>query len=215
MNLYRLKINGTPFNPDSGYSDSELNGNTPYVFADVSPDENIYDDITTVENIWNSNLLDWARRRDETVGPFYAIASANLSTYGNLNSEQKLIGAKYFLVPYSLRVSNGVVTEQEDKDNWLFLLQETKESRINCVESMRLYVGQYIRLGTLTLAQTQDFFKDVFELINWFEQANLPDFKQWLTNEVASPYENSGFAQKAYYSNALRDELMEIYNGKY
>ena len=72
-----------------------------------------------------------------------------------------------------------------------------------------------MRLGSITLAQTQDFYTHVYEFIIWFNQAKKPDFKQWLTNEVGSPYENNGFAQTAYYSVQMKDDLMLIYNGNY
>jgi hypothetical protein len=176
-----------------------------------------YTDCTDDMLSWDSSIhiLDWSRRRDNIAVAFYSIASSNLSTYGNLTAPQKLIGAKYFLVPYSLRVTNGIVTEDEDLINWAYLLEQTKISRKDCVEAMRKHVGQYIRVGTLTLAHTQLFFKDVVDYINWFEQSNAPDFKQWITNEVGSAYENAGFAETSYYNATLKDELLDIYNGNY
>jgi hypothetical protein len=174
--------------------------------------DNDYEDISSMENWDFVDVLDWSRRRDQINPLFYAIANANLTTYGNLTDAQKLIGAKYFFVPYSLRVSNGIVTEQQDLDNWYLLLNETKESRLSCIEAMRKHVGQYIRTSLLTLAQTQSFYKDLYQYIDWFQQANAPDFKQWIFGLV--PYAGI-FASKDYYSTNLQNELIDIYNGNY
>jgi hypothetical protein len=112
-------------------------------------------------------------------------------------------------------VTNGTVTDAEDKSNWLNILSKSKESRLVCIEAMRVHVGELIRTGGLTLVQTQQFFKDVRIMITNFEQANDPDFKLWLTNEVGSAYELDGFAQKTYYSTQLGADLLAIYNGAY
>ena len=130
-----------------------------------------------------------------------------------MSAEKKLIACKYFLIPYSVRIQ--LISDSDDSENWDYLLHQTKLSRQSCVESMRIKTGQYMRLGLLTLAQTQTFYKEVFQYINWFNDANAPDFKQWLTNEVGSPYENNGFEDKSYYLAQLQTDLLEIYNGNY
>ena len=195
--------------------DNSLLVDAPVKVFETTVDDVNYEDISSMENWDNSDVLDWARRRNEISPLFYAIANTDLSTYSNLTASEKLIGAQYFFAPYSLRVTNSIVTETEDLENWDFLLTQSKENRERVVEYMRHQTGQYVRTEVLTLAQTQDFFKDVFELSNWFIEANIPDFKQWLTNEVGSIYETAGFAEKAYYSSGLKDELIDIYNGKY
>ena len=113
------------------------------------------------------------------------------------------------------QVRTQIISDTQDAINWDFLLTKTKESRMACVEAMRIKVGQYMRLGTITLEQTQDFYTSVYQLIIWFDQTNKPDFKQWISNEVGSPYELNGFAQKPYYTEQIKDDLMEIYNGNY
>jgi len=172
-----------------------------------------YENITSIENWDSSNFMDWARRRDEILPLFYAESGSQLENFTNMSIEKKMIGCKYFLIPYNIRMM--LISDQQDMINWDFLLKQTKLSRESCVEAMRVKVGQYMRLGTLTLVQTQLFYKDVFEYINWFEDANAPDFKQWLTNEVGSAYENNGFEQASYYSPQLKTDLMDIYNGNY
>ena len=195
----------------------EINEAIPAIaFSENAPSADFIDKSDDIE-LWDSvtSIMDWSRRRDKILPLFYAIASVDLSTYGNLTAAQKLIGAKYFLAPYSLRVTNGIVTEDEDKANWQYLLTETKKSRLSCIEAMRLLVGDKIRIGGLTLSQTQQFYVDVYQFVIWFEQCNMPDLKQWTTNEVGSAYENNGFAEKSYFTTGLRDELMDIYNDNY
>lgn len=183
----------------------------PIVYGDVLPVG--YEDITSMITWDASNHLDWSRRRDEISTLFYAEAGAQLQNFANMSAAKKLLACKYFLIPYNIRLQ--IISEETDMEHWAELLQYTKESRQTCVEAMRKHVGQYIRTGDLTLAQTQAFFKDVRVHIQLFNDTNAPDFKQWLTNEVGSPYENDGFAQKSYFSSGLLAELLDIYNGNY
>jgi len=218
MRLTAYILSGQTLGVDlTGWIDSDLNGNPPFIvlFNSGSTVPSGYTDISSIEH-WDSiPVLDWARRRDGISPLFYEIAGVNLSNYSALTTTQKIIGAQYFFVPYSLRVTNGIVTEEQDIENWSFLLSETKVSRENCVEAMRKHVGQYIRTGLLTLAQTQQFYKDTRVFIQWFNEVNLYDLIQWISNTPGSPYENDGFAQQTYFNANLRDELIEIYNGDY
>ena len=212
MKLFTYIINGTPLNEMNSYLIDELNGNQPYLASTYSSIDG-YQDISSIENWDKSTLMDWSRRRDEILPLFYAESGAQLQNFAGLSIEKKIIGCKYFLIPYNIRTM--LISDEQDAINWSYLLERTKESRMLCVESMRLRTGQYMRTNQLTLEQTQLFYKDVFEYINWFEDANAPDFKQWLTNEVGSPYENSGFEQASYYISQLEVDLMDIYNGNY
>ena len=193
--------------------DNSLFLKQPYKLFTSTIDDSDYEDISSIEKWDNSNLLDWARRRDEIVPLFYGEAGQSLENFAGMSIEKKLIACKYFLIPYAIRMQ--LITDTEDAENWDFLLGQTKSSRISCVEAMRIKVGQYMRLGSISLADTQDFYKSVYEYIIWFDDCNAPDFKQWLTNEVGSPYENTGFEQKSYFDSNMRDDLMDIYNGNY
>jgi hypothetical protein len=169
----------------------------------------------TIEEWYASDTLDWSRRRNAIKPLFYGIANTDLSNYNNLNDAEKLIGAKCFFAPYSLRVDNGVVTEAEDILNWDVVLIETKESRLKCVESMRLYVGQLIRVSEFTLTNTQTFFDVVSVYMTLFMETNNPSFKQWLTNKVGTNFEFKGFKNTSYWSQEVEDGLLSIYNGNY
>jgi len=186
----------------------ELNPN--YVVSEIL-DNNLFNDISTISGWWNSDVLDWGRRRMMIKPLFYAKAGMDLSNYGTLTDEEKLIGASCFFTPYNLRTA--IWTEQYDKIAWKALLEQTMISRKATIEAMRKHIADAIRLRALTLVQTQLFDKDTSDMIAWYERSDAQDFKQWLTNEVGSVYENDGFAQKVYYTLALKQELQTIYNG--
>jgi len=180
----------------------------------TSDKENTLNNIVS-NHIANSeyNKLDWARRRDVILPLFYLEAGSQLQNFSGLPINRKIMSCNFFLIPYSIRVQ--IISNEQDAKNWVFLLEETKQSRADCVEAMRKHVGQYIRIGGLTLFQTQQFYKDTMVYIQWFSESNLPDLKQWISNEPSSLYETNGFAQASYYDSTLRDELMAIYNGNY
>lgn len=182
------------------------------LFASTIDDVN-YEDYSSMETWDKSTFLDWSRRRDEIVPLFYAEAGQSLENFAGMSNAKKLIACKYFLIPYVLRTQ--IIADAEDAENWDYLLHQTKLSRYACVEAMRVKVGQYMRLGILTLADTQHFYTQVYEFIIRFNEANSPDFKQWLFNEVGSAYENAGFAQMTYFNTQMRDDLLDIYNGNY
>jgi len=190
-----------------------LFSDVPYKIFKTTVDDVNYEDISTMETWDKSNLLDWYRRRTEISTLFYAEAGAGLETFAGMSAERKLLACKYFLIPYGLRMT--FVTDAEDEAAWDLLLKLAAESRNDLIEAMRIKVGQYMRIGTLTLAQTQEFFKDVNLMIEWYIKSNSPDFKQWLNNEVGSPYELAGFAETSYYVSQVKDDLVEIYNGAY
>jgi hypothetical protein len=174
-------------------------------------DLNLYDDVSTIEGWYGSNVLDWGRRRLQIKPLFYAKAGADLSNFATLTDAEKQIGAECFFIPLVMRLQFW--SSDEDKVHWGNLLARTKESRVATIETMRKRVGDRIRTGELTLLQTQMFDKDSSAMISWYERSDARDFYQWLTNEVGSAYETDGFAEKTYYSQALKDELLTIYNG--
>lgn len=217
LNLVITKIYDEDITDGSiSYSDANKDDNLHFDFYEIlSNDQELI--LTNIINNHICNLqympLDWARRRDVILPQFYAEVGNQLQNFSSLSMNKKLRACDFFLVPYEVRTM--LISDEKDSKNWEFLLKRTKESRKECIESMRLRTGEYMRTGQLTLLQTQLFYKDVFEYINWFEDANAPDFKQWLTNEVGSPYENNGFEQASYYTLQLKTDLMSIYNGNY
>ena len=202
------------YNPATqNMDDGSLLIDVPFKLFSTTITDSNYEDYSSMEHWDASNFLDWSRRRDEIAALFYAEAGAQLQNFAGMSTAKKILACKYFLIPYNIRLQ--IVDNETDMENWATLLEYTKQSRQACIEAMRKHVGQYIRTGDLSLAETQSFFKDVRVHIQLFNDTNAPDFKQWLTNEVGSPYENDGFAQKSYFSSGLLAELLDIYNGNY
>lgn len=117
MKLGSLIIDEESFDENKSYQQGQI---TLPVYQIKDTLDSDYEDVSSIESWDTSILLDWSRRRDEIIPLFYAKAGYDLSNYSSLTSEEKLLGAKYFLVPYGLRVTNGIVTENEDKTNWVF-----------------------------------------------------------------------------------------------
>lgn len=169
----------------------------------------------TMEEWDVSLLLDWSRRRDKIKPLFYNLAGSRLVNYESLTLTEKLIGAKYFLVGYALRVGNGLVTPEQDKINSDILAEKTKQSRIACSEAMRVFICDSMFKEFISLTNTQKFLRDVVLIRNLFIDSNDPSFRQWLTSERGSDYEFKGFKFSSYWSQFLEDGLINIYNGAY
>jgi hypothetical protein len=177
-------------------------------------------------DLYGMQVMDYIFVRDNINNLLFPICNPNypptidFSGWNNLTAAQKEIMARYVLAPYALRLT--IYTDQEDKNHWQSLIQVTQglqnnnylfTGRAMIIEKMRSCVADKVRIETFSMAESQIFFKDVFDFTEWYIRAACPDFKQWLTNEIGSPYENDGFAQKSYYSEALKNSLMDIYNG--
>lgn len=172
-------------------------------------------------------VVDYLFYRDHINNILFPICNPNypptidFSGWSNLTATQKEIMARYVLCPYALRLT--IYSDAEDEQNWFLLIQITQgldnqnnpfTGRALLIENMRKLVANKVRKEEMTMATSQEFFKDVFDMTEWYIRAAAPDFKQWITNEAGSPYENAGFAQESYYTVALKDELMFIYNGE-
>ena len=78
---------------------------------------------------------------------------------------------------------------------------------------MRKRVSDELRKETLTKYDTDDFWDATHIIFNEYIDANGAKFKDWLSNTEGSDYENNGFAQKEYFTEELRDDLLNIYKG--
>lgn len=171
-------------------------------------------------DIYGLRVLDLDRYRYEMKTPFYILAGSQLENWATLSNEIKLIAAKYFFIPYGLRLT--VVSDDQDAKNWDWLIEETQgtpvdiyRGRAKTFDEMRKRVAHWVRKEQMTMESSQQMLKDVGQMADWFIRSNAPDFKQWITNEVGTAYENNGFSQKSYYNLDLKNELYSIYNGDY
>jgi len=163
------------------------------------------------------NYLTW---RKQIGGLIVAIVQPDYSNWAGLNAAEKAIATEMILAPYALRTT--IVNDQTDGINWNNLIITSQGTpvlkytgRAQVVEKMREAVGNELRVETISKDDVDGFYKATQEHLGSYTAANTPDFKQWLTNEVGSPYENAGFEQETYWSQAREDYLLEIYNGNY
>jgi hypothetical protein len=198
------------------------------VLQDSDPAPSGYTEKTSIE--------DWYKYGNEVLGAFFGfnyltwrteifnliigIVGNDYTNWNNLNNEQKSIAIDLILAPYSLRVPT--ISDEQDLKNWNELIVISQglpvskyEGRAKIIEKMREAVSNELRTETMSKEDADLFYKDTFDLISYFQASNSPDFKQWLTNEVGTPYENNGFAQKIYYSITRKNYLLSIYQGNY
>lgn len=197
--------------PAAIYQESQPEGD----WSDMSSDAVSWD-------LYGHYVIDYLFYRDKISTILFIKANPNYPTidfsgfFSVLTDAERMLMCKYILAPYALRTM--VVSETQDYANWELLLQITQGTepinvpytgRALLIEKMRKLVAHKVRKEQMGMANSQQFFKDVFHFTEWYIRAACPDFKLWITN--AAPYDTDGFDQKAYYSETLRDELMDIY----
>lgn len=133
----------------------------------------------------------------------------DFSGWSTATQQEKDIACKWIIAPYSLRITH--VTEAKDIENWDMLVAKTKVDRYNRVERMRIIVSEEYRKDGLTKDDSDDFLESVSDLMIQHIEGNTPDLKQWISNEVGSLYETDGFAEKTYYSETLKNDLLDSY----
>lgn len=144
----------------------------------------------------------------------------DFSGWVNLTTELKKVISKYLLVPYNLRLQ--VFNDEEDLFNTKTLLTKSYgiqnanfKGRLALVEKMRNYVFiNYVRKSLMSLESSKQFGADTLLLLDEFERFSTNNFYYWLNNEIGTIYEVNGFAQKSYYNETLKNELISIYNGE-
>lgn len=217
MKLLAYILNGTSINElTQGYNPELLNGNKPFIKSLVNVAG--YNDITSAEN-WDefgkfATDYIFSRYEIQTIlipkcNPNYPVI--DFSGWANLTASEKSLMAKHILAPKALRRS--IISTEQDYINWAYLIKVTKEDRAKLVERMRANVSNMVLEETMSMANTQEFFKDLFPLTEFYIETANPNFKFWLTNAVGTIYMLDGFAQKTYYSQTFKDSLMNIYEG--
>ena len=145
------------------------------------------------------------------VNPNYP--TIDFSGWGTYPEDKKDIAIRWVIAPYSLRIAD--ISDSQDSINWGIVVDKTKSGRAEIVEVMRVMVSEEFRKDVLTKDDLDDFWVTVETLMIAYVGANTVDFNDWLINKIGSAYQNNGFEQKSYWSQALEDDLMFIYNGEY
>ena len=142
----------------------------------------------------------------------------DVTDFDALSDNEKSAGVKYHTVQYTDRVISGYVSDSIDILNWDNVLANSKNGRIQLIEQLRVVIGEDIRIGLITLENTQAMFREVHHMVSYYKQSNDPEFKVWLCSlddTIKSGYNHSadGFNTKAYWFQDLEDRIMAIYNG--
>lgn len=201
-------------NNQDGGNTSEIS----YIASESLPEG--YTDISTIEN-WDKsgkNVKDYIFVRYEIQLLLIQIVGNDFSNWGDLTAIEKQIVSKHILAPYALRLT--IFSDEEDKKNWNIFLENSEgnpsllyKGRALIIKKMRKLISENVRKEVWTISVIQQIYKDILDYTNWYIKVSANDLIQWITNEVGSDYENEGFAQKSYYSELLRDDLINIYNG--
>ena len=211
MKLLAYLINGTPVNEmTEGYNPDDLNGNPAFKISETI--ESGYADITSIDNLYflfDSANIGFLKNREMIKVLMIAIVNPDFSNWGSLTLSQKQIVSKLFLAPYSLRIT--VVTDSEDSASWIELLSTTKIQRAIQVESMRMIIGKELRLGTISFPDTNQFYIDTMDLLDWYIFTNNQSFYDWLNSDGV--YASNGFNSKSYYTLARYTALMNVLVG--
>jgi len=198
-------------------------GGTAAFIQEIAPSVN-YEDKTSDISAWDKyglRVKDYKYVQYRIKMLVLAITGLDFSTYGNLTDEEKKLAAKWMSAPYILRVPSQY-SDEEDRENWLRLIELSEghnklstQGRARIFEEMRQRVSEELRVEAMALEDSQDFFRTCFIDSQAYIACNDPQFKFWLDNTVGEQYENNGFAQKSYYNETLKNDLLSIYNGEY
>lgn len=150
-----------------------------------------------------------------------ATKSAMFTNWGALTSEEQIIAVQWICAPYALRVP--FITDNEDKENWNYMVQklrgvgtiDTLEGREYISELLRERVSDEVRREVWDNDTSNSFYYDTERLLGAYRFANAQDLIAWISNKVGTPFENDGFAEKSYYTNDLKEDLVLIYNSSY
>lgn len=146
----------------------------------------------------------------------------NFDQIENLSLDEKKLAVKYWVMlnPNDrIGVEEWQVNDQEDSDNVHELLLLSKASRVTIIELIREKVGDYVRLGIMSLEQSQRFFRIVSVYIQDYVNTSDPILKAYMNSEsvtvdgVTTDFTGTGFINETFANQQMLDDCMNIYNG--
>lgn len=194
-----------------------ISRNTMLVADDFSNDD-------YVENSLPSLFEMFMKRGDIEYGVFRTILQTKcVPNWGSLLFEERLICVKYFKYPADLGNDEYLTyaTIAQHKANWRQLIHATTGPYIiqDSIRGRRLVEMVNEITWNLTPAQVVPIAAATKDYLGGYAILNFPHISYWLSNGVSAPlqidFSSSGFAQKDGYSDALRDKLLDIFNGNY
>ena len=208
MKLQAYILNGKPLSDYSSWSSSDVFGQ-PFIISDDILEN--YTDVSSIINWFNygDRLKDFNFIRDR-IKYFVDIIGFN-----NLNLEEKIISAQYFLVSKNDR--DTVLSEEEQKMYWNTLVESSQKSRFNRWEHAKTYISY-----KLTPINSSDLARSTSQLcadyINYNIITKTKDGISGLFDYLKGEgdYINNGYPSKNYWTQQDQNSIMDILeNGNY
>lgn len=206
MILGKYTINGEFIDLNKG--DLDLQGNLPYVLAPSI--EALADGYTAVEkfDLWTEGCKilnkDFIFLRDQ-------LKANMLPLWESLSGDElkKLISLFIYTPQTTQEDIDAFFTSGEQLVNWRMLVLLNREARSERWKAAAQTLSFY-----LTQAQTLDLYNTTVDYSLAYIDASDPHLTLWFTNGAYAPlgidFTSSGFAQKAYYSDSVRDVFLNI-----
>lgn len=156
------------------------------------------------ENGYLNGEYDYIKFRDKC-------KSILVPIFDTLSDEEKGLLIKYYIYPntVSQETINSFYTEEEQKQNWnnlLIISKRARQSRWTAAKGKVSFM--------LDVISTCDLFQAIEILFPRYIEASRPDLILWVMSSTYVPlgidYSTTGFAQKTYYSEEIRDALYAI-----
>jgi len=207
----------------------EKNGTSAYL-QEIAPAVN-YEDKTDSVLWWeksykklNVNYYHFLKRIQNIIVPkgSSTYSPLNFDQLDSLSEEEKVIAVKYWVMQIPtdrIGDESWQVTNYEDSENIKNLLLLSKIGRSLIIEQIREKIGDHMRLGAITLEQTQRFFRIADNYVDGYINTSDPIFKAYMTSisvtvdgEI-SDFTNNGFIEESFSTQQILDDCMSIYNG--
>ena len=146
----------------------------------------------------------------------------NFDLIDNLSLDEKKIAVKYWVMQNPLDrigVEEWQVSDAQDSLNVQDLLLKSKFARGIIIELIREKIGDHMRLGAITLEQTQRFFRIAADWVEDYINTSDPIFKAYMTSTsvtvdgVTDDFTGAGFMEETFSTQDILDDCMDIYNG--
>lgn len=146
----------------------------------------------------------------------------NFDLIDALSLDEKKFSVKYWIMQNPadrIGVNEWQVTDDQDSTNVKQLLIKSKQGRSEIIEKLREKVGDHMRLGAISLAQSQRFFRTVATYVESYINTSDVIFKAYMTSinvtvdgEITD-FTGAGFIEETFSTQAILDDCMEIYSG--
>lgn len=146
----------------------------------------------------------------------------NFDLIDNLSLDEKKLAVKYWVMQNPMdRIGSEEwqVSDAQDSLNVQDLLLKSKIARSLIIELIREKIGDHMRLGNISLEQTQRFFRIAALWVDDYINTSDPIFKAYMTSDsvtvdgVTDNFTGSGFIEETFSTQDILDDCMDIYNG--